>query len=342
MSISVEKWGATPEGRDILLFTIDNGRGLKATVTNLGASLVDFFAPDRTGNTANINVRHKSAADYIENPSSLGAVCGRYANRIGKGKFTLDGKSYQLVINNGPNHLHGGTKGFNKQAWSAAPTSAKDGVVLHYRSVDGEEHYPGNLDVAMTYRLTDKNELVMEYEATADAPTILNLTNHAYWNLAGVDSGDVSKQELQLFADKYLGFDKDVLVTGEIFPTMGTPYDFSSSRPIGLHIAETAGGFDQCFAINSWDGSLKPAAKARDPKTGRVMEVFTTEPGVQLYTANHFNSTPSSGGQPKHGAFCLECQHYPDSPNHPKFPTSVLRPGEAYRQTTLHRFSVDK
>lgn len=341
MSVTVEKWGTSPDGREVLLFTLTNGKGLRATVTNLGASLVDFEAPDRSGKSAAINVRHANAADYVLNHSSLGAICGRFANRIGKGTFSLDGKTHQLAINNGPNHLHGGNQGFNKRLWSAGPTAAGDGVVLHYRSLDGEENYPGNLDVAVTYRFTDKNELFMEYEAVADAPTVLNVTNHAYWNLAGVGSGNVHAQELKLFADRYLGFDKDVLVTGEIFPAAGTPYDFTSPRPIGLHINETAGGYDLCYAINGWDGTLRPAAKARDPKSGRVMEVFTTEPGVQLYTANHFNGTETSGGQPQHGAFCLECQHYPDSPNQPKFPTTVLRPGQAYRQTTMHRFSVE-
>jgi aldose 1-epimerase len=338
---SIERWGVAPDGREILKATIDNGRGLQASLTNSGAALVELIAPDRDGKAANINVRHAKAEDYLENPSSLGAVCGRFANRIGKATFTLDGKTYQLVVNNGPNHLHGGNQGFNKRIWSAGPTAAGDGVVFHYRSLDGEENYPGNLDVEVTYRLTDNNELVMDYEATTDAPTVLNLTNHGYWNLAGVDSGDVRGQELQLFADHYLGFDQNMLVTGEIFPVAGTPYDFSTLRKIGLHLEETAGGYDQCYAINGWDGTLRPVAKARDSKSGRVMEVFTTEPGVQLYTANHFDGTPGSGGQPKFGAFCLECQHYPDSPNHKRFPTTVLRPGAAYRQTTMHKFSVE-
>ncbi|MBX3441729.1 MAG: galactose mutarotase [Planctomyces sp.] len=339
MSVTVEKWGTTA-GRDILLFTLDNGRGLKTTLTNLGAAIVDLFVPDRNGKSANVNVRHANATDYVENPSSLGAICGRFANRIAKGKFTLDGREYSLVVNNGPNHLHGGNVGFSKRVWSAASTAAGDGVTFRYRSLDGEENYPGNLDVAVTYRVTGENELVLDYEATTDAPTVLNVTNHAYFNLAGVDSGDVYSQQLQLFADRYLGFDKDVLVTGDIFPAAGTAYDFTSPRDIGLHIAETPGGYDLCYAINGWDATLRPAARAIDPKSGRVMEVLTTEPGVQLYTANHFNGTASSGGQPRHGAFCLECQHYPDSPNQPKFPTTVLRPGEAYRQTTVHRFSV--
>jgi aldose 1-epimerase len=340
VSAAVEIWGQTPDKHDILLVTLTNGRGLTAKLTNLGASILELHAPDKNGQTANLSIRHPNATDYIENHSSLGAICGRFANRIKAGRFELDGKTYQLAVNNGPNHLHGGKQGFNKRMWTAAPTAAEDGVTFRYRSLDGEENYPGNLDVAVTYRLTQNDELVMDYEAACDAPTVLNLTNHNYWTLGGVGSGVIDDHEIQIFGDKYLAADADDMVTGVILPVVGTPFDFTTPRKIGLHIGETRIGFDHCYVLSGAKAGLNPAATVRDAKSGRVMEVFTTEPAVQFYTANYFNGTSDSAGHKRHEAFCLECQHFPDSPNHPQFPTTTLRPGQVYRQTTLHRFSV--
>jgi aldose 1-epimerase len=310
-------------------------------VTNRGAALVEVNAPDRAGKFANVNVRHVQSSDYAMNPGSLGAICGRFANRIKGAKFTLDGQEVQLVANSGKNHIHGGKLGFNKRIWSASPTAMGDGVVLRYRGADGEEGYPGNLDIEMIYRLTDDNELRMEYAATTDKPTVLNLTNHAYWNLGGVNSGLIHDHEMQISADRYLLADESGMVTGEIKAVADSSFDFTSSRPIGLHIGEVGRGYDHCYLINGEVGKLRPAAKARDPKSGRVMEVFTTEPGVQFYTANNLKPDTTPFQQPQ-TSFCLECQHCPDSPNQPQFPTTVLRPGESYRQTTVHRFGVEK
>ena len=337
MSLSIEHWGQTPEGVDVSLFTLENEQ-LKLQLTNLGAAIVALEAPDRQGDRANINLRHVEARPGVLTPSSFGATCGRYANRIGRGRFTLDGNAYSLAINNGPNHLHGGRKGFNAWVWDAEPQP--DHVTFRIVSPDGDEGYPGALSVAVTCRLVG-NELTIDYAATTTAPTVLNLTNHAYWNLGGVDAGVVYDTMLQLHADRYLEADDDVLVTGVIADVDGTPFDFRTPQAIGSRIEATGNGYDHCYAINGWDGSLRLAAKAVHPASGRSMEVFTTEPGVQLYTSNHFNGSAGTAMAPRHGAFCLECQHYPDSPNHPEFPTTVLRPGNTYTQRTVHRFSVE-
>jgi aldose 1-epimerase len=341
MSVTVERWGQTDDGRDCLLFSFSSRKGLSAKVTNQGAALVEVNVPDRSGKLANVNVRHDKSADYVLNPGSLGAICGRFANRIKRAKFILDGVEHQLAANSGQNHIHGGKLGFNKRLWTGGPTSDGDGVVLRYRGADGEEGYPGAIDVEVTYRLTDENELRMEYAATCDRPTVLNLTNHAYWNLGGIGSGLIHDHEMQLHADRYLVADETGMVTGEIKSVADTSFDFTNSRPIGLHIREVGRGYDHCYLINGENGRLRPAAKARDPKSGRVMEVLTTEPGVQFYTANNLKPEQSPHQQPQ-TSFCLECQHCPDSPNQPAFPSTVLRPGETYRQVTVHRFTVEK
>lgn len=336
MALSIEQWGMTPDGKEITLFTLENEQ-LRAQFTNQGAAIVALEAPDRDGQRVNINLRHPTAEIYLQNPSSFGAICGRYANRIGRGRFTLDGREYLLAINNGPNHLHGGNRGFNRYLWDAEPQP--DRITFRMISPDGDEGYPGELAVAVTYLLRG-NELVLDYSATTTAPTVLNLTNHAYWNLAGVAAGPVYDHVLQLEADAYLEADEHILVTGKISPVAGTPFDFRQSQTIGSRIAATGNGYDHCFAIREANGQLKTIARVVHPPSGRVMEVATTEPGVQLYTSNHFNGSTASAGAVKHGAFCLECQHYPDSPNHPDFPSTVLRPGEVYTQQTVHRFTT--
>jgi aldose 1-epimerase len=339
MSVSVERWGTSEDGRDCLLFTIASPDGPTAKVTNQGAALVEMNVPDKSGRLANVNVRHAGSADYTLNPGSLGAICGRFANRIRGAKFTLDGREYQVTANSGKNHIHGGKLGFNKRIWSASPTEAGDGVVFRYRAADGEEGYPGNIDVEVTYRLGDNGELRMEYAATSDRPTVLNLTNHAYWNLGGAGSGSIHDHEMQIHADRYCLADETGTVTGEVKAVADTSFDFTNPRPIGLHIGEVGKGYDHCYLVNGAVGKLRPCAKVRDRKSGRMMEVLTTEPGVQFYTANNLKPEQSPNQQPQ-TSFCLECQHCPDSPNQPQFPSTVLRPGESYRQTTVHRFSV--
>jgi aldose 1-epimerase len=347
MHATRERWGQTPDVRWIDRFTLRNDNGMSVQLTNLGASVLAVDVPDRDGQPVNVNLVYDSPRDYVDNPSYFGAAVGRYGNRIARGRFTLDGQEYTLVTNNGPNHLHGGTRGFTHQLWQGTlidevklpgqSSSELVGVGFHYQSPAGEEGYPGTLNVYITYTLHRDNRLTISYEAETDAPTVVNLTNHCYWNLAGVGSGDILSHVLQIEADQYLAYDANVLVTGEVRPVAGTPFDFTSAKTIGADI-DQAGGYDLCYAIRGWDQSLRRAATVREPQSGRVMEVWTTEPGVQLYTAEHFDAGAGCAGAGKRHAFCLECQHFPDAPNHSQFPSTVLRPGETYRQVTEHRF----
>jgi aldose 1-epimerase len=272
---------------------------------------------------------------------------GRYANRIEGAKFTIDGKTYELARNNGPNHIHGGRNGFHKLLWDAEPVRESDrvGVELSLTSRDGDEGYPGKLDIKVSYLLTNDNELKMVYEARTDKPTHVNLTNHAYWNLAGAGSGDVLGHELMLNADHYLPANERKIPTGELKGVKGGPMDFTKPMTVGSRIAQVRGGYDHCYVLNKKEaGELSLCARVVEPKSGRVMEVWTTEPGVQIYTANGLSDRLSGGGKPygRYHGLCLECQHYPDSPNKPKFPSTLLRPGETYTQTTTHKFSVQK
>jgi len=327
-------WGTTPEGQPFSLFVVANP-SLRLRLTNLGASIVSLEVPDRGGRFENVVVTPQFPADYCENPSYLGATIGRFANRIGGGKFWLDGNEYTLAVNNGPNHLHGGLRGFSHRLWQAEPLD--DGVRFSLDSPDGDQGYPGRLLTTVTFRL-EGHRLIIDYHARCDHPTVVNLTNHAYWNLAG--RGSILGHELQLNADRYLEADEHVLVTGNILDVFGTPFDFRHPKSIGQEIDKTHGGYDHCFVINDWDESLRQAARVVERSSGRVMEVWTTEPGVQLYTANHFDGSSRSAGFGRHEAFCLECQHFPDSPNEEDFPSTALRPGDDYRQITEHRFSV--
>jgi len=254
---------------------------------------------------------------------------------------------YQLATNNGQHHLHGGKEGFNKKVWQHERVEGDKavGVKFTYVSPDGEERYPGTLTTVVTYSLNDDNELRIDYEATTDKPTVLNVTNHAYWNLAGAGNGTVHNHELTLMCDRYLPVDEGSIPTGDLADVSGTAMDFLQPHKIGERIEQTVngnGGYDHCYVVNGSFGTLRPAAKIVDPSSGRVMEISTTEPGVQLYTGNHLKGTPDTGNAIKHGAFCLETQHFPDSPNHRDYPTTTLRPGETYRQTTVHKFSVAK
>ncbi|WP_437230274.1 aldose epimerase family protein [Planctomicrobium sp. SH661] len=334
MSVQETVWGRTETGEDLRLFTLQND-SIVMKVSDLGATLVSLSVPDRDGKLGNVVVGGESFETYRTNSSYLGATVGRFANRIGQGRFELLGKPYELATNLGPNHLHGGLRGLTYRQWEAQ--AGDDAVTFTTFSPDGEDGYPGNLQVSMTYRLTGST-LTLEYAATCDATTIVNLTNHAYWNL--VTQGPVLDHELQLNADQFLEVDENMLPTGKIVDVAGTPFDFRSSHPIGQDLSKTNGGYDNCLVVRDWDKSLRLAATVKDPSSGRIMEVLTTEPGVQLYTANHFDGSISTGGARQFEAFCLECQYFPDSPNQPSFPSTILQPGETYRQVTQHRFSV--
>ncbi|MDZ4685125.1 MAG: aldose epimerase family protein [Planctomycetaceae bacterium] len=348
LTVQSEPFGETPSGDAIVHYSLINRNGMRVGLINLGATVTTVEVPDRDGNKANVNLRFDDLAGYLENKPFFGGTCGRYANRIAHGKFTLDGAEYTLATNNGPHHLHGGVEGFNKKVWrhEDVSTDSAAGVRFTYVSPDGEEGYPGNLTVKVTYSLNDANELRLDYEATTDKATVLNLTNHCYWNLTGdAGTGTILDHELTLMADKYIPVDETSIPTGELADVVGTPMDFLSPHKIGERIAQTvngAGGYDHCYVVNGTMGELRPAAKIVEPKTGRVMEIETTEPGIQFYTGNHLKGTPDTGNAIMHGAFCLETQHFPDSPHRPEYPTTTLQPGEVYKQTTVHRFSVAK
>ncbi len=337
--------GKTAEGVGVDLYTLTNSNGLRVKIMTYGATIISVETPDRNGRVEDITVSLDSLEDYLKGHPCLGSTIGRYANRIAKGRFSIEDKQYTLAVNNGPNHLHGGIRGFDKVVWKAEPIAApgSQGVAFSYTSADGEEGYPGNVIATVIYRLTDTDELHMEYSAVTDETTVVNLTNHTYWNLGGGRSGDVLGQELMIHADRYLAGDEGLIPVGEPKSVFGTPLDFTQSKTIGADI-EKSGGYDHCFVLNktSTDTGATLAARAFDPCSGRIMEVYTTEPGIQLYTANGLNGALRSKGHAyqRYFGFCLEAQHYPDSPNRPDFPTTLLRPSMVYRQQTLHKFRV--
>ncbi|HEV7401488.1 MAG TPA: aldose epimerase family protein [Chthoniobacteraceae bacterium] len=342
---AVEKAAAfqTADG-PVDVFTLTNAHGLRARVLTWGATLVSMSAPDRDGKLADVTLGFDDLERYTKPHPFFGSIAGRYANRIGQGRFELDGHTYTLAKNNGANHLHGGVRGFDKRIWKAEP-QGDDAVRLTYTSVDGEEGYPGTLRVAVTYQLTAADGLSISYEATTDKATVLNLTNHTYWNLAG--SGDVLGHELRLNAAHVTAVDPGLIPTGEYQAVAGTPLDFTTAKPLGRDIAALKGeglpgGYDHNFVIDAKPGTLSLAAEVRDPASGRTMRVRTTQPGVQLYTANGLSGVTGRGGQAygPYGALCLETQHFPDSPNHPNFPTTVLRPGETFKSVTVYEFSA--
>lgn len=345
--MKTEPFGKTAAGEPVDAFILTNRRGLRAKLTNWGACLVEMHTPDRSGALAGITLGFDSLAPYLVKHPHFGVTTGRFANRIALGKFTLDGITHQLAINNGPNHLHGGPTGFHARVWKAESLAAGNGVRFSYVSADGEEGFPGTLTVAVTYTLTDDDELRLDYEATTDKPTVLNLTNHAYWNLAGACEGDVLGHEVTLHASRYIPVDATGIPSGEIATVAGGPMDFSKAKTLAKDFAQmtgTPGGYDHCYVIDhASSGALTLAAEAFEPRSGRVMKVSTTEPGIQLYTGNFLDgSVIGKGGKAckKNYGFCLETQHYPDSPNQPGFPSTVLRPGEKFRSTTVHYFST--
>ena len=332
--IEENDFGRMPDGAPVKQFMLRNANGVMAKVISYGATITELQTPDRNGAMTNVVLGAPTLKAYLEDFNAAAAVIGRVANRIAKARFTLDAVEYTLAANNGPNHLHGGRVGFAKVVWQAKalpPGQREAAVQFTYLSKDGEEGYPGNLTVKVTYTLTDDNELRLDYEATTDKATPVNLTNHAYFNLAGHD--DVLDHELWLASDQYTPADDQLIPTGEIASVHGTPLDFTSPTRVGARIDQLKprpGGYDHNFVINNGGTSLVPAARLTEPKSGRVMEVRTTEPGVQLYTGNHL----------KHGGLCLETQHYPDSVNQPKFPSTILRPGQTFRSATVFAFSA--
>ncbi len=346
MKIDVSDFGTTPDGQKVSLYTLTNAAGNVVQLTNYGAIVTKVEVPDRQGKRANVMLSFPNLEGYLERHPYFGASVGRYANRIAGGKFQIDGKTYTLVTNNGPNHLHGGTVGFDKKVWSAE-TSKSDkalSVVFRMTSPDGEEGYPGKLDVTAEYSWSNENELAFTFTATTDKTTVVNLTNHGYWNLAGAGNGNVLNTQLQLFCDRYLSVDDTLIPTGQLTSVEGTPLDFRQAHKLGerIDMLPQTKGYDHCFVVNGAAGTMRPAARAVDPDSGRVMEVFTTQPGMQLYTGNHLGGGASNGGFKQHEGFCLETQHYPDSPNKPDFPTTMLKPGQKYSESTMHKFSVEK
>jgi aldose 1-epimerase len=338
--------GQTREGVEVHQFTLTNARGLRATIMTFGATLAAVETPDRRGHRENITLFLDTLEDYLAGHPCFGSICGRYANRIANARFTLDGAEHVLTANIPPNHLHGGRVGFDKAVWMGEAVRGEGfvGAAFTYVSAHGEEGYPGTLTATVVYTLSDENELKMEYTARTDKPTVVNLTNHAYWNLAGAQSGDALGNVLLLNADRYLPTSDALLPLGELRPVQGTPMDFTTPHPIGSRIGQVPGGYDHCYVLVKTPGErLSLAARVAEPKSGRLMEVYTTQPGVQLYTANFLDGSLQGGGKPygKHAGFCLETQHFPDSPNHPEFPSTVLRPGETYHEVTIHKFGVE-
>ncbi|HEX3009059.1 MAG TPA: aldose epimerase family protein [Bacteroidales bacterium] len=344
--IKEESFKGTHQGKTTGLFTLKNKNGLVAQITNYGAIIVSIFVPDKKGNFADIVQGYDSIGEYINgNDPYMGAIVGRSANRIAKGKFSLEGKEYSLAVNNGPNHLHGGKVGFDKVVWDVKSVSPSK-LELTYLAKDGEESYPGNVTVNVTYTLTDNNELRLDYKATTDKTTVVNLASHSYFNLAGEGSGDVYNQELTLNANFFTPIDETCIPTGEIRSVKGTPMDFTSPKKIGAEIDKSdeqlkfGTGYDHNWVLNHRAGTLGLAAVAHDPASGRVMEIYTTQPGVQFYSANWVDNEKGKGGKRygKRWAFCLETQFFADAVNKPHFPSTILHVGDTYQHTCVHKF----
>jgi aldose 1-epimerase len=353
MSAKTEIFGKMPDGEIVNLYTLTNTNGIRAKITNYGAILVSLEVPDRDGNLADVTLGFDTLDGYLAEHPYFGAIVGRYANRIGGARFVLNGTEYKLAANNGPNHLHGGIKGFDKVIWRLEDVRSESNeavVKLTYVSEAGEEGYPGNLACSVTYTLTKNDELKISYEAETDKTTVVNLTNHSYFNLAGQGTCDILGHELMLNAEKYTVVDEGLIPTGENRSVKDSPMDFTASMSIGSRIGQVEGGYDHNYVLsvgspqdNSGGGSLALAVRVSEPTSGRVMEVYTVEPGVQLYTGNFLDgSITGKNGKvyEKHYGFCLETQHFPDSPNKPDFPPVVLKPGQKYSTITVYKFST--
>ena len=351
MNIEMQAFGKTSDGTPVELYTLANDSGMQARITNYGGTLVSLLVPDRGGTPRDVVLGFDTLEEYLQHSPFFGCLVGRFGNRIAGAKFTLEGVEYTLALNDGPNHLHGGTVGFDKVVWAAQMLRGEDhaGLELRYLSADGEEGYPGNLSVTVVYTLNDENELKIAYSATTDKATVVNLTNHSYFNLAGAGCGTVLDHELTINASRFTPVDHTLIPTGELRSVAGTLLDFRQSTRIGARIDQDddqlgyGGGYDHNWVLDHEAGSLDLAARVYEPTTGRVMEVHTTQPAVQCYTGNMMPDTlPGKGRQAyvRRGGMCLETQHYPDSPNQPSFPSTVLEPGDAYAETTVFRFSA--
>jgi len=346
-AVQSKLFGRTDDGREVTLYELLNANGMRATVMDYGAILLRLEVPDRNGKLADINLGFDDLDSYIKRSPLFGAVVGRYANRIENAGFTIDGIEYKITRNSGKNHIHGGNeKRFDKVMWKGEGFEAAEGagVRFAYLSRDGDEGFPGNLNCTVTYTLTNKNELKINYQATTDKPTVVNLTNHSYFNLAGAGSGDVLGHEIMINADFYTPGDKALIPTGEILSIKGTPLDFTEPKTIGSRIEQLTEtrGYDHNYVLKNSDGSLTLGARVYEPGSGRIMEVYTTEPGMQFYTANGMRDLQGKGGKvyQNHYGYCLETEHFPDSPNKPHFPSPILRPGEKYDTTTIFKFSA--
>jgi aldose 1-epimerase len=350
MAVSKESFGKNRFGEAVDLFTLTNENGINVRIMNHGGVIVSLETPDKNGKTADIVLGHDTAAEYTQATPYFGAVIGRYANRIKGARFTLEGKEYTLAKNDGPNTLHGGLRGFDKVVWNPEIAADQNAIRLTYVSADGEEGFPGEVTATVTYTLTEANELEIDYTAESTQPTPCNITNHSYFNLAGQDAGTVGGQIMMINADTFLPADESSIPYGEETPVEGTPFDFRSPHAIGERIDDDheqlrfAGGYDHNFCLNkNSENELSFAARAEDPVSGRILETYTTEPGVQFYSGNHLDGTLKGKGGGlclRRSGFCLETQHYPDSPNQPQFPDTVLRPGSPFKSRTVYKFSV--
>ena len=349
MEIKKVQFGITNDGKSTDLYTLVNTKGMSAQITNYGATLVSLQLPRQTGGKSDIVLGYDSLADYEQGTAYFGSTVGRYANRIADGTFSIHGKHYRLSKNEGANHLHGGFQGFHNAVWEAETSRRAVGpsITLTYLSRDGEEGYPGNLSATVVYTLTNENELRIDYFAETDQTTVINMTHHSYFNLAGAGSGDILDHVLTIYADQFTPIDNRLIPTGELRDVKGTPMDFLNPHEIGARIdlhdeqLKFGNGYDHNWVLNKTTEALAPAAKVTEPKTGRTLEVFTTHPGMQLYTGNFLNDRIIGKNRQVYGyrgGFCLETQHFPDTPNRPEFPSAILESGQTYEQTTIYRF----
>ncbi len=348
--LDAERFDTVVDGKKVALYVLKNASGMEVAITNYGGRIVSIMVPGKDGKWADVELGFDNIHDYLTVPNNFGALIGRYANRIAKGSFTLEGREYTLEKNNGPNHLHGGSHGFDTRVWDVTEATDKE-LKLHYLSKDMEAGYPGNLDVTVTYTLKDDNSIVIDYSATTDKTTVVNLTNHAYFNLKGAGEGTVMDHVLTIFADAFTPVDSTMIPTGEIRPVEGTPLDFRTPTPLGERIDSDykqlvmGNGYDHNWVLKKEaSDSVVLAARLLEPASGRILEVYTNEPGIQCYTGNFLDGTiHGKGGKTylRRGAVCLETQHYPDSPNHPEFPSVVLKPGEKYHSVCIYKFKAE-
>jgi aldose 1-epimerase len=346
MNIQSQPFGTTPDGRPVIRYTLTNAHGHHVSLMNWGATLLDVVVPDRNGKLANVNLSFDSLAPYLSGHPYFGSTVGRFCNRIEGGKFTIDGTAHQVTQNAGQHHIHGGKVNFTYQWWDGESlrTDSASGVRFRLTSPDGQEGYPGTVQATVEYTWNDDDELTVAFTATTDAPTHVNLTNHSYWNLAGAGSGSAMDHIATIHADQWLDVDSDLIPTGKLNDLAGTVLDFRTPKAFGERIEQLPAtrGYDHCYVVRGRIGTLRPAARVVDPKSGRVLEIETTQPGMQLYTANHLPGDERSAGHGGHEAFCLETQHYPNAPNRDNFPSTLLRPGQTLREVTVHRFSVEQ